>query len=79
MHYGDSAIAYWTGFFSAGSTGVLLLKVDWAFLPIEIGVKIFIAIVIAFLGGIAGVAGKDIYNSRLKKYIVKEDKTKKEE
>lgn len=74
MQHGDGSIAFWSGFFSAGSTGTLLLKVDWSALGVEITTKIFLAVVIAFLGGIAGVMGKDFYQAKIKKHITKTSK-----
>lgn len=74
MNHGDGALAFWSGFFSAGSTGTLLLKVDWSALGMEISTKIFLAVVIAFLGGIAGVMGKDFYQAKIKKFITKANK-----
>jgi len=71
MNHGDGALAFWTGFFSGGSAGTLMLKVDWMAFGVDVGGKILIAVLIAFLGGVAGLAGKDFYEHRIKKYIKK--------
>jgi TM2 domain-containing membrane protein YozV len=62
----DDAVAFWSGFFSAGGYGSLILDISMQGLIIEMPIKIFMAVVIAFMGGIAGLLGKDFYNHKIR-------------
>jgi len=63
----ETGLAFWSGFLSGGSSGVVLLDINVPGLVIDVSVKIFVAVAIAFLGGIAGVAGKDFYQNKIKR------------
>jgi len=54
-----------------GSFSGLLLNVNWISTLSDAGIKVVVTVIVGMCGGIAGLAGKDIYNNYLKKYIKK--------
>jgi len=59
-------IAFFSGAFTGGTIGSALLGISWTSLIIETPLKILMAVVVSFMGGIAGLAGRDFYNGFLK-------------
>lgn len=72
----ESKIAFFSGSFSAFVYSIPVLEIDLTSLIVEGPIKLLFAIMIAFMGGIAGLAGKDFYNQHLKKYFDKNDTVK---
>lgn len=64
----DRATAFMGGLCSGGIFGVKILGIQWESLVIQGPLKVFMAVVVSFMGGIAGLAAKDFY-TMAKKWI----------
>lgn len=67
----DSMISFLSGSFTGLTSGVVLLDkvlTEWV---IEYPVKIAFVCLLSFMGGIAGLAGKDFYRHKIKNKFFK--------
>lgn len=65
----ERLISFFGGMVTGGPVGMTLLQVEWKALIVETPLKIFIGVTIAFMGGVAGLAGRDFYNQFGKKFV----------
>jgi hypothetical protein len=66
IKFQDDATAFCGGLFSGSIFGVPILGIEWHALIIQAPLKVFMAVTVSFMGGIAGLAAKDFY------YMLKE-------
>lgn len=65
----DKLTAFCGGAFTGSIFGVQILGIKWESLVIQGPLKVFMAVVISFMGGIAGLAAKDFY-VMAKKWVI---------
>jgi len=62
LKFGDDATAFMGGLSFGSMFGAPILGIEWHALIIQAPLKVFMAVVVSFMGGIAGLAAKDFYS-----------------
>jgi hypothetical protein len=57
----EQILAFWSGAATGGSYGLYLLNVEWVDMVYQVPLRIAFGVLIAFFSGIAGIAGKELY------------------